>query len=142
MNKPLKILIYSIIALFVIGLILSLSFFKAPKASSSGKEVSYSLSAVNLYKEFDEKEAISSKKYSGKLIQVEGIIQEITLDEKKSKVILLTTGEDTMGGILCTLEKSQKHDLSELEVGERVSIKGICAGMLMDVVMNRCVILN
>ena len=53
-------------------------------------------------------------------------------------VIILNTN-DMIGGILCTFENKPK---SKIEEGQKIVIKGQCSGLLMDVILNKCNIVN
>jgi len=55
---------------------------------------------------------------------------------------LLEANKDGIGGVLCTLEGSQKEKASKLEIGAMSKVKGVCTGMLMEVVLNKGVILE
>ena len=49
--------------------------------------------------------------------------------------------DDDMFGVACNFNLGQIND-SDLNKGDHVIIKGECAGMLSDVVLIRCVIVN
>jgi len=51
----------------------------------------------------------------------------------------LSFGGD-LAGVGCQLEKNTKSNMNKLIVGESVTIKGICTGILIDVVLVDCVI--
>jgi len=42
-----------------------------------------------------------------------------------------------MFGIIC--EMADGEDISQLKIDEKVTLRGVCAGYLMDVALNRCV---
>ena len=44
-----------------------------------------------------------------------------------------------LGGVICQLDELSEHKRTEFETGETVQLKGRCTGMLMDVVLVRCV---
>jgi len=55
--------------------------------------------------------------------------------------LLLETSADE-AGVLCTLEMSEKEKISGKKVGELITVKGVCAGMLFEVVLNRCTLME
>ena len=142
MNRVLKILLFLVLALAIVGAISYFSFMNAPKASSEGKKVDFTIAATNLYQQFEADEATSNTKYIGKIIEVSGTIGDITKDENGATVVLVEAGEEEMGGVLCTLEASQKEKSDKLNIGESVKIKGVCTGMLLEVVINKGVLVE
>lgn len=111
-------------------------FINAPKAGVKPVKAAYSLTADDLYAEYAADEEAGNKKYIDQVLQVTGPISEILTDENQAMVLILKTSESE-GGVMCTLE--QEADLS---VGEEVSVKGRCTGMLMDVVLNDGVLIK
>ena len=86
----------------------------------------------------DEKKA--NAKYLGKIVEVSGIISEKTKDRIGNYNITLQ-GPD-LAGIGCEFENKVQDKLANLKEGQEVKIKGICTGVLMDVVLVDCVIEN
>ena len=134
MKTLVKIFIAAILILFIAYLIV----MNLPKASSSGKVSDYKIQATELYAEFNADEGAANKKYIGKTIEVSGQVLNTHRDQQNALVIIMDAG-NAMGSILCTLEKDPP---SIPEKGQSVTIKGQCNGLLMDVVLNKCVLLN
>ena len=133
-----KTVIKFIIGIIVLVLIAYMIIINLPKASSTNKTASLSISATELFSEFSSDEAKANKKYIGKIIEVEGTVLNTHRDKQNALVIILDSG-DAMGSVLCTLEK----DPAEIpQKSQHVSIKGQCNGLLMDVVLNKCILLN
>lgn len=141
MNKALKILFGLIFAavLLLLGGWLFLNY--APQKSTEKKVADASLPATELYAAFEADEAAGNQRYIGQILQVEGIIGEKLLDENQAPVIVLRE-QDAMAGVMCTLLKDQREAFDALEVGEKVTLKGKCNGMLMDVVLDEGVIVE
>lgn len=142
MNRIVKILLLFLLILAAIGAISYFSFMNAPKASSEGKNADYTIAATELFQQFEADETASNTRYIGKIVEVSGTIGDITEDENGAPVILLEAGEDGFGGILCTLEGSQKEKTKGLSIGQNIKIKGVCTGMLMEVVLNKGVLIE
>ena len=140
MNKISKYILFSLGGLVLIGVFSYLSFMNSPKASSKGKEVELSVTATKLFQQFEQDEAASNTKYLSKIIAVTGVIEEIEEDENGAPVLFLQTGDD-FAGVLCTLESSQKEKANSLKIGDAVTVKGVCTGMLMEVVINKGVLM-
>lgn len=95
------------------------------------------VSAVELYKQYSENEESANKRWLDKTLQVNGLIKEKTNNQSEIPVLMLDT-EDPMGNISCTVDISQKDKADKLKVGEKVTVKGLCTGMLADVVLVKC----
>ncbi|MEM1121831.1 MAG: hypothetical protein AAGJ18_15375 [Bacteroidota bacterium] len=141
MNKFLKFLLYFLGIVLVVGIISYYAFMNAPKASSQGKTADFTLPATELYQAFEQDEEGSNGKYIGKIVQVTGTITEISEDEQGAPVILLA-GVDGFGGVLCTLEASQAEKAAKKDLDDAVTIKGVCTGMLMEVVVNKGILVE
>lgn len=141
MNKSIKFLLIALLSLAIIGMISYFSFMNAPKASSKGKKIELSIPATELFQAFEQDEAASNEKYMSKIIAVTGILQEMEEDRNGAPVLFLQTGED-FAGILCTLESSQKEKAAVLKMGDPVTVKGVCTGMLMEVVINKGILID
>jgi len=105
----------------------------------SGKKADFSLTPQNLLADFTANEQSANARYLDKVILTEGKINSIKSDEKNNVNIVLDTG-DPMSGISCVLDKDETEKSEKLKLNDAVKIKGVCTGMLMDVIMVNCVI--
>lgn len=95
--------------------------------------------APDLLAEFAADEAAATAKYVGtteQAIEVSGPIRSMeNADDGKVTIVLET--DDALAGIVCEFAAA---DVPETwRAGATVTVKGICTGMLMDVVLVRCV---
>ena len=60
------------------------------------------------------------------------------MDEEGRTSITLESGSE-MFGVICQLDNLTKHARTNFKEGEEIKLKGICTGVLMDVVLVRCV---
>lgn len=90
------------------------------------------VTANSLVTDYETNEAHADSIYLDKVLEVGGIIAEITKNQKGESIIALE-GSGT-GTVRCTMEGSVKHDV---KTGDSVNIKGICTGYLMDVIIVR-----
>lgn len=141
MNKFLKYFLYVIVAVIILGGIAWFAFLNVPKASSKGKTAEFTIPATELFQAFEANETASNAKYIGKIIEVSGTIEEISTDEQGAPVVLLA-GAGDFGGVLCTLEGSQAAKIKTKDFGDEITIKGVCTGMLMEVVVNKGIIVK
>ena len=82
------------------------------------------INAVELYDQFSKDSTASLKKYSGKIVEVTGIVSNTSLNQQKNQIILLKTNA---GGayVNCTMEE----DAAKLNTNDNINIKGICSGI-------------
>lgn len=110
-------------------------YYHKPHVDVAGAVAEFSLSAAELWQEFDGDEANASQKYVNKVIAVSGQITAIKTENGEQFVGLEASD---LGGVNCKMLQVNPS----LKVGQRVLVKGICSGYLMDVMMLRCVIEN
>jgi type II secretory pathway pseudopilin PulG len=137
MKRSLKI-IGILVILVIIGIAI---LFNLPKDSSKNKKATIAITASELFEAFIENESEANKKYVGKIIELSGIVISIEEDEQGATVAVLQS-DDPIAGVMCTLERGQKKHLSPKSVGSTVRIKGLCTGKLMDVVLNKCILIE
>lgn len=91
--------------------------------------------------EYANNEDAANKKYLGKVIQVKGTIMEVTNQHDTAFTILL--GDSTLSsGVSCSVDKNHIAAAKKYTAGSIVNVKGICAGFLMDVELNRCLVIE
>jgi len=100
-------------------------------------EKSISVSSMELFRSFEEDEALANKLYLDKVLEISGKISEITANQDMTPIIVLET-ENMVFGIRCTMNESE----TKVKVGETVTIKGICTGYLSDVVITNAIIIK
>ena len=94
--------------------------------------------ATQLIKEFKADENLANGQYNGKPVSVTGSILKI---ERIANIVIVSLGDNqSVTAVNCELQPDHIDQADKLQVGEQVTIKGICTGMLMDVVMIRCVV--
>jgi hypothetical protein len=97
----------------------------------------FSVPAPTLVKAFQDDENKANKQYNDKVINVSGTV--VKVDHNDSTQTVQLDGQ-SMGGVICQFEASHGGDLKALRPGQPVTIKGVCTGMLLDVVLVRCAI--
>jgi len=133
-----KKILYFILGLIIILIVAYFVIMNLPQASVNNKTTDLSIQATELFSAYSNNENKANKLYNGKVIEVTGKLIDISEDEQGAYVLILNSGND-FGGILCTLHKNPK---SLPKVGEDITIKGQCNGLLMDVVLSKCVIVT
>jgi|SRR5882724_7962471 len=118
---------------------LGLYYYDKPHLNAGEKTTEITISAVDLYNQYQQDEAVANKKFLDKIIEVQGTITDI---QRSANVISIQlNGGSAAAGINCSIAThNDNNKISLPEKGATINIKGKCAGMLMDVNLVDCVI--
>ena len=126
-KKPwLKKLFVIILVLFVVGGVIIYLIF-TEKFEDTGKQTAvFSLSAIELIKEFQTNDSAANKKYVEKIMLVNGTIAETEAVDSALNVKMM----DTLTGsyIIFAFQDQHIKEAKQLKEGDNVSIKGSCSG--------------
>jgi hypothetical protein len=129
----------NILILFLFAVLASvlvyLYTFRKSDVSVGSKKADVEIEAPALLEAFETDEDSANELYLGKIISVTGTVESVSEDSVGISVYLKEM--DAIAGVICSFDK-ESNDISTVEKGNKVIIKGICTGYLMDVVLNRC----
>lgn len=109
---------------------------KPPTADSVRADATVEASA--LFNAFTADEVAAGKMYNDKVVQVSGTVREVSPEPNGPVNVTLETG-DAIGGIVCEFPQDQAP---VFEKDLRVTIKGFCAGYNLDVLLQRCAVVE
>lgn len=133
-KRSLSILILSLI-IISLGIIVSLYVFRPSEDSVEKQKADITIDAGSLLNNFETNEQKANTLYLDQVISVSGTIAEINEDEQ---YVSLTLREpDALSGVSCTFNK-ETLDGRSFRKGEKVTVKGVCTGYLLDVVLTKC----
>lgn len=121
-------------------LLVSIYFYNKPHVDVTNTEATYVLTAENLIKEYQENEIGSTEKYSENVILVKGKVFEVST--LKGNSVITLKDDSSESSIICHLLSGENLKILDLRKGQNVSIKGICTGYLLDVIMVRCTLVE
>ena len=98
----------------------------------------FQLEASTFIKQFETDESKANAKYADKTISVHGVAHSIQTTDTTATVFLNDGYPGT--SVVCQFGRESNEETKDLKKGDLVTIKGICSGYLMDVVMVRCVL--
>lgn len=127
-----------IFVLFILGAIggtIGYFMYNKPHTDLASAQPDFVLFPSTLANEYDENEDEANTKYLDKIIEVKGKIREIS--DQGTGILILETG-NPMTGVQCEFQNAQ--DLADLQTGNTITVRGVCAGKLMDVNLSRCII--
>ena len=130
--------IFIVAVLLVPVLIYALKEYNRENADTADLKASVQIDALSLLKEYETDEGYANKEYNGKVISVKGRVIKIE-DIGDTKKVILGDGI-SMNGVICEFQGTENEKVKELVTTQEVKIKGICTGILLDVVLIRCVI--
>jgi hypothetical protein len=135
-KKILKWVLLSIVVIGTTGGIVAYKMWTKPHRNVEEIKA-ITVVATKLATDYENNEPEANSDYLDKVLEVTGVINEISKNQKGETVITLKgTG---MGGIICTLEGATP---AKTKPGATVVLRGICTGYLTDVVLVRCVVEN
>ena len=130
----LKKILIGVLVAAIIGVCTGIYLFYKPAEKVENKK-GVVVTAAGLVKEYNDNEKSADLKYLNKAIEVSGTINEVTKNQDGGLMVILDSGDPTIG-IQCAMrDKEQK-----LAKGQSVTVKGFCSGKLMDVSLTDCVI--
>jgi tRNA_anti-like len=108
-----------------------------PHTNVEGEQAVTTLSAPNLYNEFQRAENMANKKWVGKIIEVSGSISSVS---ESGNYVSINLQASANGGVNCSILKKDLNPDDKFNTGDSITIKGKCTGFLMDVNLVDCVV--
>ncbi|HQW87621.1 MAG TPA: hypothetical protein PLH93_10565 [Flavobacteriales bacterium] len=106
---------------------------------TSELEAAEAIEAAALLQAYTADENAANARFNGKVLLVSGTVREGKAPENGLVDVVLETG-DPLAGVVCQF--AQADVPSALTAGAPARIKGISTGLLMDVVLQRCAIVE
>jgi hypothetical protein len=128
-------LIFGILCFFIIYKI-----YNRPHINIIESKADITLTADKIIYDFSSDEPKANRSYLDKIIKISGIISELKLEKEKG-IITLKTNQD-FGSVLCHLSVEASQKMNLLKVGQTITLKGVCTGYLMDVILVKSEIVN
>ncbi len=141
MKKRSKTYRFFLAAAFIITVIVGLYGYREYNRSlpdTHHLEPAFRLDASALIKGFETDEPKANAKYADQTISVHGVAHAIQTTDTTATVFLNDGYSGT--SVVCQFGRESNKEINNLKKGDLVTIKGICSGYLMDVVMVRCVL--
>lgn len=118
-----KLIIIAILSLMVLSITAGIYLYnKGPMDVKSVRGIR--VSATELYNLFTTDSVFAGKKFTGRVVQVEGEVTRISSNNSNQKVLLIKTGTDG-AYVNCTLEGPDMNTA----LSHTIRIKGICSGI-------------
>ena len=112
--------------------------YNAEPLSAAGRTADFNVQAPALFTEFQQDEMAAGTRYNDKLVAVEGTVRSMSTAEEGLVNVVLETG-DPLGGVVCELAPGT---VPGLVAGDHTRIQGYCAGFNLDVLLQRCTVIE
>lgn len=138
MNK--KKIITIVLGIGIISLFIAYQIYNKPHVNVSDAKSNITTTADQIINDFSSDETKANRSYLDKIVKISGVISELKVVKQKG-IITLKTNHD-FGSVLCHLSDKASQKINSLKEEQTVTLKGICTGFLMDVILVKCEIIN
>jgi hypothetical protein len=86
----------------------------------------YTVNAIEFIREFQQQPGESNKKYTDKIITVNGIVSEIEPSDTTLNIKFIDTASGSYA--IFAFQSQHVNEVKSVKVGDQVSVKGSCSG--------------
>lgn len=115
------------------------SIEKGKREKEIKKREDQTITAANLTANYEENEVRADENFKGKTFFVEGTVRDIKKDIMDDIYVILDGGQ-MFRSVQCYFD--DKNSASQLQKGMRVTFQGKCDGLMMNVLMKNCVLVD
>jgi tRNA_anti-like len=133
-----RIILGLFVALLIAGLWAYKEYNRKP-ADIKSEKADLSITAVELLQRYNKNSAAADSAFVDKIVEVSGSIKQIEQTSDSSATIYLGVAS-LENNVSCLLQASETAKAKNFKQGDSVSLRGVCTGFLMDVELNRCVV--
>jgi hypothetical protein len=134
-----KLLLAGVVLVIVVIFFVWRWTFRAADTSVASKKTEVTIESGALIKAYTSNEDSTNTLYLNKIVAVTGTIDAI--NEKDQEIQVYLKKKDEMAGVMCGFYKTE-IDKNAIKTGQVITVKGICTGFLMDVVLTKCSIVK
>lgn len=133
--------ILAIIAITTLVSIWALYYIdKSPEKITPDTRVEVKISSADLLASFIEDESKANSDFVERIIEVKGVVKEVTFLNNRYTVLLQGQGEYAC--LICDMDEDEVDQINEVTIGDTITLKGVCKGFLMDAILLNCVLVN
>lgn len=123
-NKPYKKWLIAIFVLLLAGGAVIWWLFNLKYEDTADVKVDYTVNAIEFIKEFKQDMAAANKKYSEKIIVVNGTVSAIEAADTTANIKMI---DSSSAYIIFAFQQQHLNEAKQLKPGDKVSIKGSCS---------------
>jgi tRNA_anti-like len=136
--KKYKFFVLAIFLVVVMAGIYGYREYNRGLADTHNLKPAFKIEASDFVGKFESNEPQANALYADKAVSVHGVISSIQTTDTSATVFL--NDGSSVTSVMCQFGKGNNEQIKNLRKGEVITIKGICSGYLLDVVMVRCVV--
>ncbi|MBX2840889.1 MAG: OB-fold putative lipoprotein [Flammeovirgaceae bacterium] len=115
--------------------------YNKPRKNIIDAGAKYKVSSKKLFADFESNENQANKRYLNQVIEVAGSVKEVSKNQQGDFIVVLDS-DGGFGTVRGTLIKNQKLEIDKIKEGEAITLKGICTGMLLDIILVDCYVIG
>lgn len=140
MKKTFKI--GSLIVIILVSIVAYYGYYEYTRkpADLSSVASAAQITADSLVQLFVQDEEQANSLYLGKAIDISGVIS--TMNQTDTTVNILFGQPDDMHRVSCLIDAKYVGKLKRYKPGDSIVLRGMCTGFLIDVELNRCVVIR
>ncbi len=101
-------------------------------------KAAFTVDALPFIKEFEKDDLQANRKYTEKIVVVNGLVSEI---EKADTTVNIKMADTATGSyIIFAFQDKNREKISKVKVGDRISVKGSCSGGIYSEILETSVI--
>lgn len=112
--------------------------YDRPTPTAAGTSAEVTIDAPDLFRAFQEDEMAAGRSYNDKVIEVAGTVRSMDTPGNGPVNVMLESG-DPLGAVVCEFDPAVAPTW---EPGTAVRLKGFCAGYNLDVLLQRCAVVE
>lgn len=140
MHKKANIIFFTLGLLILIGVYLVFRYSGDSYMNMNTVSTDVEISSGELISSFIIDEDAANLMYRGKIIEVEGIVKDITFLNNRNTIFLY--GKNKYSSVICDMYPNQEGEIKDLKKGQKIKIKGVCKGFLKDAILLNCMLIN
>lgn len=141
MKRGIRNLFLFALGVGIIGVAIGLYLYTKKAPDLLKVKADFTLSVSELTNEFSQDETSASARYIDKIVEVTGPVASIEATSDSTMNVTLTE-EGELSGVICTFHNTSNPAWDKIKEGETITVRGVCSGMLMDVLLNNCVVVQ
>jgi len=138
--KKKSIIIIVVLSIISSGIYIAISIYNKPHIDVAKTTPDISIPSQKLLEDFESDENTANSKYLDKIIQVSGQIKE--LDASNGNAVIELNDGLSISSVMCHMSPKNNKDCLSLKKGQNITVKGICTGYLLDVILIDCSIIS
>ncbi len=140
MSNKTKIKSLFVILVLITGITMYLKFSPFTYRDISKVSTDVEISSKELVSSYLLNEKSANSVYRGKVVEVDGIIKDITFLNNRNTIIMF--GSNKHSNVICDMQSDQEELVKKLKKGQKIRIKGVCKGYLKDAILLHCILTN